>query len=124
FYANRYRPPAVTIVIAGDVSIDPAFRLVSEVFGKWTGAAPAPCPASDKPARTSRATHLVAKPDAAQSELRIGQVWLPRSHPDYYESVVLNGALGGVFSSRINLNLRERHGYTYGAFSALDWRRN
>ena len=123
FYKNRYRPPATTIVIAGDVRTDAAFALISEAFGEWDGAKPPPCPASDKPARMSRATHLVAKPDAAQSELRIGQVWLPRTHPDYYESVVLNAALGGVFSSRINLNLRERHGYTYGAFSALDWRR-
>jgi zinc protease len=123
FYANRYHPPATTIVIAGDVSVDPAFKLIAEAFGDWSGDTPPRCSASDKPARTSRATHLFAKPDAAQSELRIGQVWLPRSHPDYYESVVLNAALGGVFSSRINLNLRERRGYTYGAFSSLYWRR-
>jgi len=123
FYATRYRPPATTIVIAGDVSADPTFRLISETFGDWSGDAPPMCSSSDKPARLSRATHLVAKPHAAQSELRIGQVWLPRAHPDYYESVVLNAALGGLFSSRINLNLRERHGYTYGAFSVLDWRR-
>jgi zinc protease len=123
FYETRFCPPSVTLIFAGDITVDRVEKLVADTFGDWSGKAPSPCSASDKPARTTRATHIVAKPDAAQSELRIGQVWLPRKHPDYYESVVLNAVLGGVFSSRINLNLRERHGYTYGAFSSLEWRR-
>ena len=48
---------------------------------------------------------------------------LPRRHPDYFDATVMNAVLGGLFSSRINLNLREAHGYTYGAFSAFEWRR-
>jgi len=123
FYRERYRPPAVTLIIAGDITVEAAERLATDTFGDWTGSAPTACATSDRPARMTRATHLVAKPDAAQSELRIGLVWLPRKHPDFYESVVLNAVLGGVFSSRINLNLRERHGYTYGAYSTLEWRR-
>ena len=67
--------------------------------------------------------HLVDKPDAPQSELRLGHVGLPRRHPDYFPVTVMNALLGGLFNSRINLNLRERHGYTYGAFSHFDWRR-
>jgi zinc protease len=67
--------------------------------------------------------HLVDKADAPQSELRLGHVGLPRQHPDYFPVTVMNALLGGLFSSRINLNLREQHGYTYGAFSAFDWRR-
>jgi len=67
--------------------------------------------------------HVVAKADAPQSELRIGHVGIPRTHPDYFCAVVMNAVLGGLFSSRINLNLREAHGYTYGAFSSFDWRR-
>jgi zinc protease len=63
------------------------------------------------------------KADAPQSELRIGHVGLPRAHPDYFPTLVMNSVLGGLFSSRINLNLREAHGYTYGAFSGFDWRR-
>jgi zinc protease len=78
---------------------------------------------NDAPARTARALHLVPKADAQQSELRIGHVGLPRLHPDYFAVTVMNALLGGLFSSRINLNLRERHGYTYGAHSGFDWRR-
>jgi len=66
---------------------------------------------------------LVAKPDAQQSELRVGHVGLPRLTPDYFPLLVMNSVLGGLFNSRINLNLRERHGYTYGARSGFDWRR-
>jgi zinc protease len=123
FYAARYRPGGVTLVIAGDISADEAERLAQRTFADWTGAAPTPVRTSDTPARNQRAVHLVAKPDAPQSELRLGNVGLPRSHPDYYSAVVMNAVLGGLFSSRINLNLREAHGYTYGAFSHLDWRR-
>jgi zinc protease len=123
FYTWRYRPGGVTLIIAGDVSADDAERIAMEAFSDWSGGSPELCNASDKPARNSRALHIVSKPDAKQSELRIGNVGLPRNHPDYYAAVVTNAVLGGLFSSRINLNLREKHGYTYGAFSHIDWRR-
>lgn len=123
FYESRYRPGGVTLIIAGDVSANDAERLANSTFGDWNGAAPAAVRTSDAPARKQRALHIVSKPDAPQSELRLGNVGLPRNHPDYYAAVVMNAVLGGLFSSRINLNLREAHGYTYGAFSQLDWRR-
>jgi zinc protease len=74
-------------------------------------------------ARQERAVHIIAKPDAPQSELRIGHVGIPRNHPDFFPVNVMNAVLGGLFNSRINLNLREAHGYTYGAFSTFEWRR-
>ena len=123
FYQRRYRPGSVTLILAGDISPDEAERLATETFGEWSGDAAGPCTTTDAPARTTRALHIVSKPDAKQSELRIGNVGLPRKHPDYYSAVVMNAVLGGLFSSRINLNLREKHGYTYGAFSHIDWRR-
>lgn len=123
FYESRYRPGGVTLIIAGDITGDQAERLANRTFGDWKGSAPAPVTTSDAPARTERALHIISKPDAPQSELRLGNVGLPRNHPDYYAAVVMNAVLGGLFSSRINLNLREAHGYTYGAFSHLDWRR-
>jgi zinc protease len=55
--------------------------------------------------------------------VRVGHLGLPRRHPDYFDVTVMNAVLGGLFSSRINLNLREARGYTYGAFSAFEWRR-
>ncbi len=63
------------------------------------------------------------KPEAPQSELRVGHVGLPRNHPDFFPTLVMNAVLGGLFGSRINLNLREKHGYTYSASSYYDWRR-
>jgi len=123
FHRRQYRPGATMVVIAGDISIDAAERMVEETFAMWTGSAPVPARVQDRPARQTRSVHLVAKTDAPQSELRIGHVGVPRLHPDYFSLVIMNAILGGLFSSRINLNLREVHAYTYGAFSAYDWRR-
>jgi zinc protease len=123
FYHARYQPRSMTLIIAGDTSPDEALRLTEKAFGDWTGGVAEAVEVSSAPARRQRALHIVSKPDARQSELRLGCVWLPRRHPDYHASVVMNAVLGGLFSSRINLNLREKHGYTYGAFSHLDWRR-
>lgn len=123
FHGARYRPAGATMVIVGDIAIDDALRVMHERFGAWPAATAAPAIADDRPARRVRAVHLVDKADAPQSELRIGHVGLPRTHPDYFAALVMNMLLGGLFSSRINLNLREAHAYTYGAFSAFDWRR-
>lgn len=123
FYEARYRPAGMTLVVAGDVTADEVERLATRAFGDWTAPTPPVVAASAEPARTTRAVHLVAKGDAPQSELRIGHVGVPRGTPDYFPLVVMNAVLGGLFSSRINLNLRERHGYTYGAHSGFEWRR-
>ena len=66
---------------------------------------------------------IVDKPGAPQSQIRIGWIGVPRSTPDYFPIQVLNTILGGSFTSRLNMNLREKHGYTYGASSAFDMRR-
>ena len=65
-------------------------------------------------ARDARRAHR-RKDDAPQSEIRVGHVGLPRNHPDFFPALIVNAVLGGLFNSRINLNLREVHGYTYGA---------
>lgn len=123
FYDARYRPAAVTLIMAGDISAANAEAAAERVFGAWRGDAPPSVLINDLPARRARAVHLVDKSDAAQSELRIGHMGLPRRHPDFFPVTVMNAVLGGLFSSRINLNLREVHGYTYGASSGFDWRR-
>jgi len=123
FYEARYSPASMTMIVVGDVETRALERMAAAVFGDWTGPLTTPASASDEPARRSRALHIVNKPDAPQSELRIGHVGLPRHHPDYFPAVIMNAVLGGLFSSRINLNLREVHGYTYGANSYFDWRR-
>jgi zinc protease len=91
-------------------------------FGAVEAGTPSVPTIVDRPARLTRAVHIVPKADAPQSELRIGHVGLSRRHPDYFPVLVMNAVLGGLFSSRINLNLREVHAYTYGAFSGFEWR--
>ncbi len=124
FYRSNYSPDAVTLILVGDISVERAATLVEGVAGSWEGQRIAVHAPVDERARTGRALLLVPKADAAQSELRIGHVGVKRTHPDYFRIVVMNAVLGGLFSSRINLNLREAHGYTYGASSYYDWRRD
>jgi predicted Zn-dependent peptidase len=123
FYTARYSPASMTMIVVGDVQSAQLERMAMEVFGDWKGGPTTNASSSDEAARRSRAVHIVNKPDAPQSELRIGHVGLPRRHPDYFPAMIMNAVLGGLFSSRINLNLREAHGYTYGASSYFDWRR-
>jgi zinc protease len=123
FYAEHFQPSTTTLIFAGDISMDAASTLAERLFGDWRGAGrPAPLESIDAAPSTS-IVRVVAKADAPQSEVRVGHLGLPRRHPDYFDVTVMNAVLGGLFSSRINLNLREAHGYTYGAFSAFEWRR-
>jgi zinc protease len=116
-------PATTTLVFAGDVSVAGAVALAESLFGDWRGERSIPAPRALDAASRAGLVRVVAKADAPQSELRVGHVGLPRKHPDYFDAMVMNAILGGLFSSRINLNLREAHGYTYGAFSAFEWRR-
>jgi zinc protease len=123
FYRARYAPASTTVVIVGDVTRESARALVVDAFGAWSGPIVSRPVVSDEPATRTRTVHIVGKEDAPQSELRVGHVGVPRLHRDFFPIVVMNAILGGLFSSRINLNLREEHAYTYGAFSSFDWRR-
>ncbi|MBA3578833.1 MAG: insulinase family protein [Gemmatimonadaceae bacterium] len=122
-HAGLYSPGNASIVIAGDVSLGDAARMIDRAMSGWTGATRKRAYVSAAPAPAGPRALLVEKGGAAQSELRIGHAGIPRSHPDYFPFSIMNAALGGVFSSRINLNLREKHGYTYGAHSIIDWRK-
>jgi zinc protease len=123
FHSTRYTAGNTTIVIAGDVDISDAMALVMTVLGDWSGERSAKIMAPDAAAGAVRTVHIVRKPDAPQSELRVGHVGPPRSTEDYFPLVLCNAILGGLFGSRLNLNLREEHAYTYGAHSTFDWRR-
>lgn len=123
WHEARYSGATTTIIVAGDITPEQALASVERRLGGWSRSV-SPAPTVQTTARSAgRAVHVVAKPDAPQSELRVGHVGLPRTHADYFHVVVMNAVLGGLFSSRINLNLREVHAYTYGAHSAFDWRR-
>ena len=117
FYHKYYRPGNAVMVVVGDVTPDRAAALVSSALGGWQGKEAVNEPVPAAPAPRAAAVYLVDKPKAAQSEIRIGGVGASRTSPDYYPLTVLNTVLGGQFSSRINLNIRESKGYTYGARS-------
>jgi zinc protease len=123
FYRSTYRSGGTTVIVAGDVTPERARTLVADAFQKWPTGARKEAQLTTAPRTKARKIHIVHKPDAPQSELRVGHVGLPRRHPDFFPTLVMNAVLGGLFGSRINLNLREAHGYTYGASSYYDWRR-
>jgi predicted Zn-dependent peptidase len=126
FYTAFYRPNNAVLVVVGDVTADAAVGLATRAFGTWEkGELPATASAiPPRPAARPATVYLVDKPGAAQSEIRIGHPGAARStDPDYYALQVLNTILGGQFSSRINLNLRESKGYTYGARSGWTFAR-
>ena len=76
---------------------------------------------SAQPASDSTTIYLVDKPGAAQSVIQAGQATVPRSHPDYFRMVLLNYVFGGQFSARLNQNLRQDKGYSYGFHSSINW---
>jgi zinc protease len=122
-HGARYVPGVTTLVFAGDVTGTRAVQLAERAFGGWSGATPRAATVDDRVIEGGRRVHIVNKAGAPQSELRVGHGGVPRGHPEYFPIVVMNALLGGLFSSRINLNLRERNAYTYGARSAFEWRR-
>jgi zinc protease len=117
-----YGPGNSALVLTGDVTSSEARALAEKYFASWKGQAGRhePPPVNVK---TSRAIYLVDKPGAAQTFLLVANLGVPRSTPDYVPIEVMNNILGGLYSSRINNNLREEHGYTYGGFSFFLYRR-
>lgn len=122
FHASAIRPSDATLIAVGDTDHDQIARLTSAEFAGWTGdAQDRPSDAGAWPARS--ALTIVPRAGAPQSELRIGHVSVARDTPDYHPLVVGNTILGGQFVSRINLNLREDKGFTYGARTSFEFRR-
>jgi zinc protease len=126
FHRSMFTPSRLTVVASGDATHDELARLVERAFGGWSGL-DTRGPVDPLTLGVPEAPHdrlaFLHRPGAAQSELRIGHVSVPRSTPDYHALLVLNMVLGGQFVSRINMNLREDKGYTYGARTSFDFRR-
>jgi zinc protease len=122
FHAGAIRPSAATLLAVGDCDHAAIGHLAAESFAEWSGADGAAPQANGALPRGAR-INVVPRPRAPQSELRIGHVSVARDTPDYHALVVANTILGGQFVSRINLNLREHKGVTYGARTAFEFRR-
>ncbi len=123
FHVRTFRPANAALVVAGDITAASVRTQLEQAFGGWKapqGAASATVPAA--PQVRGREVWIVDKPAAAQSEIRIGRIGPPRATPDYFGLTVMNTILGGSFTSRLMQNLREQHGYAYGARSSFDFR--
>ena len=116
FHASHYGPKGTLLELTGDVTPTEARKLAEEYFGKWT-ASGGTVEAPTAPAAPERKILVVDKPGSPQTALLTFGVGMPRNSADYPATTVMNTMLGGLFSSRINMNLREEHGYTYGAQS-------
>jgi zinc protease len=123
FYATYYRPNNATLIVVGDATADTLLAKLETAFANWK---PADVPKLAAPGTVTfdkPGIYVVDKPGAAQSVLSIGQVGVSRDNPDFFPLVVMNSILGGQFSARVNMNLREDKGYTYGARTGWSMRR-
>ena len=122
-YGQALRPDRLCLLVAGDVNLEEAVRAAEEYFGDWSSRADGIADV-DVPAGTTGGgpqLFLIDKPAAAQSVIRAGMPLAQRNHPDHMPLSVLNYAFGGQFSARLNQNLRQDKGYSYGYNSGISW---
>src|SRR5687767_1297376 len=124
YYGANFRPNNSTLIVVGDVTPAQIEQKVNQYFGGWQRGNVTPVTYSDPPKAGPTTIYLIDKPGAAQSSFRIATVGVPRSTKDYFALNVMNTILGGSFTSRLNQNLRETRGYTYGARSRFDMRQS
>jgi len=121
YWRRHERARGARLAIVGvhdEARVAALFAVLAE---RWTTAAETiPLPAAPRGPRPGLRLHLIDKPGAAQSELRVGHLGVASHEPDFYPLQALNHVLGGAFSSRLNLNLREDKGYTYGVHSTFE----
>lgn len=128
YFRENFGPKTAALLVVGDVSLEEVTKLAEEHLGGWKGrgqrrGGEALEETTDSSGRDSTTLYLMDKPGAAQSVIRFGHTGVPRSHPDYLALVLLNHLFGGQFTARLNLNLREDKGYSYGYHSWIEWYR-
>jgi zinc protease len=122
FYEQQYTPANSFLVLVGDVTAARAHDIAARLFAEWSGAGSGRAQAREAPPPRPLAVRIVDRPGAPQSELRVGTAGPPRRTPDYFPLLVGNVVLGGAFTSRLNMRLREEKAYTYGAASRFAFR--
>ncbi|MEQ1690753.1 MAG: pitrilysin family protein [Gemmatimonas sp.] len=123
FWQSWYRPNNATLVMVGDLSASEAIARATAAFSGWQRAALPVLPKAVPATASATTIYIVDKPKAPQTSFRIGGIGVARSTKDYYPLMVMNTALGASFTSRLNQNLRETKGFTYGAGSGFAMRR-
>lgn len=122
FFQENYGPANAALIVVGDVTAETIRPRLEAAFGDWRGKGAERTPLPDAPQVSKTHVVLVDRPGSEQSEIRVARLGPPRSTADYVRLVVLNTLLGGAFTSRLNQNLRETHGYVYHANSTFDFR--
>lgn len=123
FYATHYFANNATIAVVGDVKADEITKKLEKYFGKWKRGTPAKVQPAELPDNKGMMIHLVDLPGAVQSNIRVCFRSVPRNNPDLVELGVVESVLGGGFSGRLFQNLREKHGWTYGAYASGAYQR-
>ena len=122
FWRRHFVPGNAALVVTGAITMPELRKLAQATFGSWPKGTAAPAKL-DVPTAAPPRLVIVDRPGSPQTQLRVATFGVPRSSPDYVPVRVMNTILGGMFASRINMNLREEHGYTYGANSQFAyWR--
>lgn len=121
FWQQHYVPNNAALIVSGDITESELKALAEAKFGAWKAGEVAPSVAAT-PATSKARLILVDKPGAPQTALRLSTIAVDRKTPDYAPLQVMNAALGGLFTSRLNTNLREEKGYTYGVRSQFQYR--
>ena len=124
-FEENYAPSWATLIVVGDVTADQVQQNAEATFAGWSANGRALKPNAKNPdTKTGETTiFLVDRPGSAQSVIRTVHGMVPRSHPDYFGLTLLNYAFGGQFSARLNQNLRQDKGYSYGYHSSIHWYR-
>ncbi|MBA2339692.1 MAG: insulinase family protein [Pyrinomonadaceae bacterium] len=123
FYRSAFVPNNAVLFVVGDVKRDRVLKRINELFGGWAKGEVADVRFPPAPVRNARAIYLVDRPRSTQSNIILANTGVTRTSPDYYSVLLMNRILGGGGSARLYQNLRENKGYTYGAYSSLDTRR-
>ena len=124
FHGKSFQPANSQLIVVGDVTPAMILPKLEKQFGVWKNTGPVAKPVTPPaPPAPTRTIYLVDKPGAAQSQIRIGLIGVARDTPDFFALDVVNTILGGSFTSRLNQNLREVHGYAYGASSGFSMRK-
>jgi predicted Zn-dependent peptidase len=119
FHKAHYVPGGAYLAIAGDITAAEAFAMAESFLGKWSGG-PSARPQMAAPPLAERKIVVIDKPDTPQTRIFVGEIAIPRSHPDYIPLMLANEVFGGAFTSRLNLKLRATEGLTYNASSSLE----
>jgi zinc protease len=122
-YRSVASPERAALVVAGDLAGISVEEIADRLFGSWKGSVPGEELPAVREAPEGGSVTLVSRPGSVQSSILVGHVGLPRLIPDYFAVTAMVNILGGLFSSRLNLKLREEKGYTYGVRAWFDFRR-